>query len=261
MKAAAARLGLLALLLAATTACAVCPPNLRLSFNDSDLPPMVNGRGSAFADDAGWLVDASRLALARLGCQGELLRLPSRRLEAELQRGAIGIGLLIGFTDERATRLGFPLNPQGQPDLALAVVVTRLLLYAMPSRVAALGWDGRRLAQGKRVGVVQGTTQDRVAQALGMSTLPYAGFESGLAMLRGGRFDALLANPEILPAAELRREPLVQELSPPVQQVLYFAAASPQLKQGHADFLARFWPALCEAVRAQPQARAAGCGR
>jgi hypothetical protein len=80
MKAAAARLGLLALLLAATTACAVCPPNLRLSFNDSDLPPMVNGRGSAFADDAGWLVDASRLALARLGCQGELLRLPRRRL-------------------------------------------------------------------------------------------------------------------------------------------------------------------------------------
>lgn len=259
----AARLGLLGLLLAAATLASAqsCPDALRLSFNDSDLPPMQHGRGAAFAGEAGWLVDATRLALRRLGCQAELLRLPSRRLEAELDRGQIGIGLLVGHTEERATRLGFPLDRRGQPDMALAVVVTRLSLYALPDRVGALGWDGRRLAKGMRVGVVKETTQDQVAQSLGMTTQAYAGFESGLAMLRGGRFDALLANPEILPAAELRREPAVQELTPPVQQVLYFAAASPQLKRRHGDFLARFWPALCEAVREQPQAGSAGCGR
>lgn len=242
------------LLLAAATAQA-CPPGLVLGFHDGDFPPMLMGRGSTFADPPGWLVLAARQALDRLGCEARFVRRPSRRLEAELQQGELGIGLLIGYTEERSQRLVFPRDAKAQADADLAVVATRLALYTLPGRGERLGWDGQRIAKGRRIGVVQGTTQDRVAQEMGLATLPYATFESGLAMLRAGRFDALLVNPEVLPA-----EPVLQELTPAVRPALYFAAASPQLGREHGAFLARFWAGLCQARREQPGALPEGCG-
>jgi ABC-type amino acid transport substrate-binding protein len=249
---------LLALLLAAAGAQA-CPPGLTLGFHEGEFPPMLMGRGSTFAAEPGWLVLAARQALDRLGCQARFVRRPSRRLETELQQDQLGIGLLIGHTEERASRLAFPLDARGQPDPALAVVASRLALYTLPGKAERLGWDGRQVAAGRRIGVVGGTTQDRVAQELGLPTLPYATFESGLAMLRAGRFDALLVNPEVLPADEATA---LQELQPPVRAALYYAAASPRLGREHGAFLARFWAGLCQAMREQQRhTLPAGCGR
>lgn len=235
-----------------------CPTGLRIGFNDGDFPPMVYGAGERFAQpDPGWLVRLAQRALASTGCTASWVRRPTRRLDAELESGDIGVALLFGATDERLGRLAFPLDARGRPDESRALVVSMLSLYTLPERQAALGWDGRRVAPGKRIGVVRGTAQDQVAQTLGLPLEPISGFAASVSMLRAGRFDALLLNPETVVLDPAARQLAV--LQPPVQRLAYYAAASPSLSRQHAAFLDRYWLALCRAIRDEPLAPRSGC--
>lgn len=255
-------LALAALGLGATLATASprCPAGLRIGFNDANFPPLVQGSGEQFAEpDPGWLVRAAQRALALTGCSASWVRRPVRRLEAELESGQIGISMLFGATEERLKRLAFPLNAQGRPDESLALIVSELSLYTLPERVAGLGWDGRRVAAGRRIGVVRGTAQDQVAVELGLPVEPISGFAASLTMLRAGRFDALLVNPEVV-AMIPDGEGLVA-VQPPVRRLPYYAVASPLLRRQAPDFLARYWQAMCRAIREEPQAPPSGCAR
>ncbi|MBH9576656.1 hypothetical protein [Inhella proteolytica] len=236
-------------------ALADCPPQLRISFNHEAFPPSLKGQGPGFPEpDPGWLVLATRAALQQLGCKAELLRLPHRRMDLELQGGQLGLGLLFGYTPERGALLGFPLDAQGRPDARRAIATTALRLYAWPQRVPAQAWNGERLAPGLTVGVVQGTTQDGVAQRRGFTVVPIRGFDSALPMLKAQRFDLLLVNPEALPAAALEGPEALVPVGPPVQRTLYFAASSRALLARHPQFVQAFWAALCQASqRLQPR--------
>ncbi len=242
-----------------------CPTGLRLAFNDGDFRPMINGSGPQFGAEPGWLVLAVRQTLKALDCKAELLRLPSRRIEVELEQGKLGFGLLFGYTAQRSASLSFPLDLHGRPDPGLAIVATRLVLFTLPDRAETLGWDGRRVAPGRRIGVVQGNTQHQIAQSMGLPVEAFSSPESGLAMLRAGRFDALLMSPEGLPPEEQGPTPAggpLRELSPPVQQVLYYAVAAPALRERHPGFVQDFWRGLCNSLRASANpALPAGCSR
>ena len=249
------KLLLAAALAVAGPALADCPPDLRISFNHEAFPPSLKGQGPGFHEpDPGWLVQATRAALQQLGCPAELLRLPHRRMDKELQAGRLGFGLLFGYTPERGTLLGFPLDAQGRPDASRAIVTTALRLYAWPQRVPVHAWDGERLAPGLTVGVVQGTTQDGVAQRQGFTVVPIRGFDNALPMLKAQRFDLLLINPEALPAAALQGTEALVPVGTPVQRTLYFAASSRALQARHPQFVQAFWAALCQASqRLQPR--------
>lgn len=239
-----------------------CPADLRIGFNDSHAPPMLIGAGQTFArPDPGWLVRLARRALDQIGCSAQWVRLPTRRLEAELEAGTVGVAMLFGATDERLRHLAFPLDAAGRPNERLALVISQLSLVAPSQQVKELQWDGQRVAPGKRIGVVRGTAQDQIGQLLGLPLEPISGFSASISMLRAGRFDALLLNPELLDTsttAAAQGDPLVV-LQPPVRRLAYFAAGSLRLQRQRPDFLPRYWQALCRAIRSEARAPRSGC--
>jgi ABC-type amino acid transport substrate-binding protein len=239
-----------------------CPSDLRIGFNDSDARPMLIGAGQTFArPDPGWLVRLARRALEQVGCSAQWVRLPTRRLEAELEAGTVSVALLFGATDERLRRLAFPLDAAGRPNERLALVISQLSLVTTSQRVSALQWDGQHVAPGKRIGVVRGTAQDQIGQLLGLPLEPISSFAASISMLRAGRFDALLLNPELLEAdtpSDTQGDTLVL-LQPPVRRLAYFAAGSPSLQRQRPDFLPRYWQALCRAIRSEARAPRSGC--
>lgn len=235
-----------------------CPQPLRIGFNDTASPPGLMGQGPAFADPPGWEVTAVRDALKRTGCTAELLRLPNRRLSVALAQGAIDLALLYGVTPERLKALRFPLDAQGQPDLAWAPVFGHVALFARGDSAAEPGWDGRRLPAGLRVGALAGSVQEAMAHERGWPVQPISGLDAELTMLQARRFDLLLTTREVL-TPEQRAG--VVEWTPPVARLPFFAPASPQFVQRHPAWARVFWRELCQAVRrAEPDARPVDCG-
>lgn len=242
---------------AMATAAPSCPQPLRIGFNDSASPPMLMGSGSGFADPPGWEVDAVRDALKRLGCPGELLRLPGRRLNALLAQGQVDIGVLYATTPERLKALRFPLDAAGRPDLAWAPVFGHLALYARPGTPPNPGWDGRQLPPGWRVGVMTGSVHEALARERGWAVEPISAFDLGLSMLQAQRFDLLLTSREAMPP-ELRAG--VVEWAP-AARLPFFAPAAPAFAQRHGAWTRAFWKELCHAVRrVEPEVRPVDCG-
>ncbi|WP_457324697.1 hypothetical protein [Roseateles sp. P5_E11] len=255
------RLLLLALLLCwvATSACAApCPQPLRIGFSDAASPPGLLGQGPDFPEPPGWEVVAVREALKRLGCQGELLRLPNRRLSASLAQGGVDIALLFGTTPERLRSLRFPFDAQGRPDVAWAPVFGHLALFGRGGEAPDPAWDGKLLPKGLRVGVLAGSVQDAIARGHGWAVEPISALDAGPTMLQARRFDLLLSTREVL-TPEQRAE--VVEWAPGVAKLPYFAPASPQFAQRHPDWTRAFWRQLCQAVRRlEPDIRPVECG-
>ncbi len=246
-----------ALCMAAAPARAGCPQPLRIGFYDSATPPMLMGQGSAFADPPGWEVDAVRDALRRLGCEAELVRLPSRRLTALLVQGQVDFGLFFGVTAERLTTLAFPLDAQGRPDLAWAPAFGHLSLFARSGTPPSAGWDGRQLPPGWRVGVVAGSAQEAIARERGWPVETVSALDLGPVMLRAGRFDLLLTSREALTAGQ--RADLVEWATAARQP--FFMPAAPAFSRRHPVWTRSFWNEFCRAVRrVVPQARPVDCG-
>jgi ABC-type amino acid transport substrate-binding protein len=235
-----------------------CPRPLRIAFNDSATPPMLNGQGSAFAEPPGWEVEVVRDALKRMGCEAELTRLPSRRLSALLAQGQVDFALFFGPTRERLKALRFPLDAQGRPDLAWAPAFGHLALYGRPGTAVDAGWDGHRLPPGVRVGVLAGSVQHTLAQERGWPVEPIRASEAAVAMLQAERFDLLLSNRETLTAEQ--RASLV-EWSPVVVRLPYYAPASPRFAKAQPAWTRAFWLELCHSARRiEPEVRPVDCG-
>lgn len=248
------------LLAGACTAAAAapgCPQPLRIAFSDNAAPPALLGQGDEFADPPGWEVVAVRDALKRLGCVGHLTRLPTRRMTAQLLSGEVDFALLYGPTPERLRTLAFPLDSRGQPDLAWAPVFGSLTLFARAGTPARPGWDGRRLPEGWRVGVMPGSVQAALARERGWAVEPVNAFEQGLAMLKAERFDLLLTSREALSPEE--RAGLVEWATAGRQP--FFVPASQAFAKRHPAWTRSFWNEFCQAVRrAAPDVRPAQCG-
>jgi ABC-type amino acid transport substrate-binding protein len=235
-----------------------CPQPLRIGFSDAASPPGLMGSGIGFPEPPGWEVVAVRETLKRLGCRAELMRLPNRRLSASLAQGNVDIAMLFGTTPDRLSRLSFPLDAQGRPDLAWAPVFGHLALFGRAGETPDPGWDGRRLPAGIRVGVLAGSVQDTIARDRGWATETVSALDGGPTMLQARRFDLLLTTREVLTPEQ--RVNLV-EWTPGVAKLPYFAPASPQFVQRHADWTQAFWRELCQAVRRlEPEVRPAECG-
>jgi len=235
-----------------------CPQPLRIGFNDSATPPMLNGQGRTFADPPGWEVEVVRDALKHMGCEAELTRLPSRRLSALLAQGQVDFALFFGATPERLEALRFPLDAHGRPDLAWAPAFGLLALYGRAGTAVDPDWDGHRLPAGLRVGVLGGSVQQTLAQDRGWQVEPIGASEAALAMLHAQRFDLLLSNRETLTAEQ--RASLV-EWMPAVARLPYYAPASPRFAQRHPAWMHSFWLELCHSVRRlEPEARPVECG-
>lgn len=235
-----------------------CPQPLRIGFNDTAAPPGLMGQGARFAEPPGWEVTTVREALARLGCEAQLVRLPSRRLSASLGRGEVDFALLYGVTPERQQTMRFPLDAAGRPDLAWAPVFGHLVLFGPAGSRPEPGWSGERLAPRWRVGVIAGAVQEAVARERGWTLELVAAADAELAMLQARRFDLLLTTRESLTPQQ--RAGLV-EWAPPVARLAYFMPASPDFVRRHPGWARSFWNEFCRAVRRQqPDVRPAECG-
>lgn len=247
----------LAMVSALAEAGTACPQPLRIGFSDSATPPGVMGQGPAFEDPPGWEVAAVREALQRLGCPGELLRQPSRRLGVALAQGELEFAMIFAATPERLRQFRFPLDARGRPDVAWAPAFGALALYGLAGSRPPPGWDGHR-PPGPRVGVVAGTVQEKLARERGWPVEPVASAGREVPMLKSGRFGLLLTWREDLStedAAEL------SEWQPLVARLPFYMPASQAVADRHPAWTRRFWNEVCRAVRRQaPQARPVDCG-
>ena len=235
-----------------------CPQPLRIGFSDAAAPPGLLGAGPTILEPPGWEVVAVRETLKRLGCQGELIRLPNRRLSASLTQGSVDIALLFGITPERLRSFSFPQDAQGRPDVAWAPVFGHLALFGRAGEAADPSWDGKRLPPGLRVGVLAGSVQESIARDRGWLIEPISALDAGPTMLQARRFDLLLTTREVLTPEQ--RADLV-EWAPGVAKLPYFAPASPQFVQRHPDWTRAFWRQFCQSVRRlEPDIRPVDCG-
>jgi hypothetical protein len=242
---------LLLLLVLPWSAAAACPAGLRIAFLDTYLPPYLNGAGEQFEQPPGLLVDWTRSALKRLGCEAELLRLPQRRLLAELEAGAVQLAPGIGFNAERAQRFVFPLRADGSPEPRLSIGEARLSLFTVRDRRGEVHWDGQRLAMPRafKVGVVSRGVEEPLALAQGWAVETSLNHALNAEKLRRGRLPLVLMPHLALNRAELARAPALVELQPPVMRAHFYAPAHRAFEQIEPAFVAGFWRELCRASR------------
>lgn len=233
-------------------AATACPASLRIAFLDTYLPPYLQGASEAFEQPPGLLVDWTRTALKRLGCEAELLRLPQRRLLAELEAGAVQLAPGIGFNAERAQLFAFPLRADGSPEPRLSIGEARLSLFSLRDRRREVQWDGQRLTMNEnfKVGVVSRGVEEPLALARGWAIETALNHALNAEKLRRGRLPLVLMPHLALNRAELDRAPALVELQPPVLRTHFYAPAHRAFEQIEPAFVQSFWRELCRASRA-----------
>jgi len=240
-------LGLCLLLASAAAQAADCPQPLRIGFVDDDASPYVRGRGSEFQAEPGSTVRLTQQALQLLGCPAEWVRRPLRRLVTETLQDQIQVAMLMRADAPDRAALGFPRLADGRVDQRLALGESRVLLFVRrPAAGQALPKaDPTQLS----LGVIAGSPVEATAQRAGWRYQTATHRSSALAMLRSGRFEALVDVEGAIAAEELAREPALQALQPPLQRAFFHAALSPALLQAQPQFAQRFWAALCKVSR------------
>ncbi len=236
------------LLATALAQAADCPQPLRIGFVDDDASPYIRGRGSEFQADPGTTVQLTRQALQLLNCPAELVRRPVRRLVAETLHDQIQVAMLMRADAPDRAELGFPRLPDGSVDQRLALGESRVVMFV---RRPAAGQALPRAEPAQlSLGVIAGSPVEAAAQRAGWRYQTATSRSSALAMLRGGRFEALVDVEGAVPPEELLREPALQALQPPLQRAFFHAALSPSLLQAQPQFAQRFWATLCKLSRA-----------
>ncbi|MBH9579237.1 hypothetical protein [Inhella proteolytica] len=231
----------------ALTLAADCPQPLRIGFIDDDASPYIRGRGSEFQAEPGSTVRLTRQALELLGCPAELVRRPVRRLVAETLHDELQVAMLMRADSPDRAALGFPRRADGSVDPRLALGESRVVLFVRrpPPGQALPVANPARLS----LGVIAGSPVEAAARRAGWHYQTATSRSSALAMLRGGRFEALVDVEGAIAPEELQREPALRVLQPPLQRAFFHAALSPALLQAQPQFAQRFWAALCKLSR------------
>jgi hypothetical protein len=229
-----------------------CPEPLRVGFADVDFRPFLNGSGSEFAADPGIIVTDLRAVLASLGCKAEQVRLPARRLMADLIRGDIDMWVTAAYSIERGEEAVFPLTPRGEPDPKLALTETRVVYFIRRDRAAVLE---PRLAERSyrdlRLGTVRGSVADQALMAMGVKPQDVGDSRKALEMLRRDRLDALVAPSRFVVPESLGEEPSILISAATFAQHLFFAPVSKQLNERHPAWVKEFWRRMCRNASAR----------
>lgn len=238
-----------------------CTTPLRLGYDEAALPPQLNGAGpDVDASAPGWNVLVAREAARRTGCPYTELRAPARRLLAMLEFGQLDFAYFFAATPERLRTLQYPVDDMGLPDPAFAPVSGRMEFVTLRGQADALGWNGRDVRRGARIGVMAGSVQAQVAISRGWTVELITTPGSALPMLRGRRFDALLTVHEALPPDMLGPGSVFEELQPAIQQLYFYAPTSRETFATRPDVVWRYWHALCVASRPYADGPMPVCG-
>lgn len=232
--------------MAPAAAAPACPERLRIGFADTPLGPFLRGHGAVFLEpEPGLLVQDVRRVLAELGCQAELRRLPARRQMLALQKGELDIVVPKAALPALTLEFEYPRDAQGQPDASLAIGTARMAVFALQAR----GWTSAPPFQGLRIGVLRGSVPEEGLKARGLLTHEMPDMARGLAMLRRGHIDLMVAPDVLIGDSERAAMPDLVELPPALATVLYFAPARQRFAERHPDFLRAFWQGLCRDSR------------
>lgn len=251
--------GLLVGLLVGTARAAevpACPERLRIAFPDSSAEPFMRGQGEDFVRPPGLLVDWVRQALRELGCleRAEMLRLPVRRLRAQIEAGQVDAVAGAGEGGPIAALFTLPPVEGWRREVDYSVGHVEYAFYAR--RGSGLRWDGQALAGlpgDARVGVTSGTRPEALARERGWPVEAAPTHESALLKLVAGRTALLLVHGYFVDE-RLRRDPVlarqIERLGPAVERRRLYVGVAPALAQAHPVLVRRLWRAVCRASAA-----------
>lgn len=231
-----------------------CPESVRITFLDIAVPPLYNGSGIEFANPPGYLVDWVRAAVAQTGCpvQPELVRRPVKRAYQELEHGETDILATVPNTPERIAQGEFP-RFKGEVDERMAYYVTGLSLWVRKAERHAVRWDGKALSgpAGFKVGVVQGSQAETIAQKLGWNLEGGINGPNIIEKLLAGRMAVAVAPDAVVAGLPDGQEDQLERLAPALTQTYVHSVANKGFYARYPEFMARYWSALCKASRAE----------
>lgn len=231
---------------------ASCPSGLQVGFPDIPLGPFLRGGGPQFDERPGHLAVAAKLAMDELGCRYTPVRLPLRRLVADLAAGRLDAAVGLAPSAERRKNVVFPQDGRGSINNSLAVGEAPIiaLVRAADAPLYAAG-VALPLRPDVRVGAVRGSVHDEIAREMTPVVTDVVSIEKGVLMLRYERIDILVLPKGMVRPPELSAAPALAELERPLAIHRYFAPVSPQLSKRHPTFVSSFWTALCRQMRLQ----------
>lgn len=227
-----------------------CPPQIRITYTDAELPPYVLGSGADFQEPPGLFVAWARAALRKLGCMDVVTesRLPYHRIVSSMSAGTIDIRVTGGYRSDVAEIMRFPMRGE-TVNRALAVAEADTRLYVLKNS-PAVEWDGTRLrlsGPNPTVGTVRGHYTEKVVQARQWEIDSAPTWEANTRKLLSGRVAAIVGPDSVVDALQGRE--VMQMLDPPVQYDLYFAPVSRQFHEKYPEFTRRFWLEICRESR------------
>lgn len=238
-----------------------CPTEpLKIALGDRAAGAFLRGNGAEFDPvDPGIVVLEVRAAVKALGCPASLVRLPHKRILAQMEAGSIDFAVGYSDTPERLALWRFPLGPDGAVDRSMAIGQSPISWVVLRDRKVELEarWrDGRLHSQ---LGAVQETLAERLAAEKGFRKTPVLNLNEVPKLLVLGRFDAIafptMAYAEVMSQST---QPLAT-LEPPLGQLQYYAPASRALFERAPASVRAFWDALCDEARRRPVSP--GCKR
>lgn len=243
----------LSLVMVASTCAAVppCPASpVRIAFGDRAAGAFLRGNGPEFdPTDPGIVVLEVRAAVKTVGCPATLVRLPHKRLLAEMDSGSIDFA--VGYTDtvERLERWRFPQGADGSVDPGMAVGQSAIRWVVLRDRrdEQQQRWSEGQLSG--RLGALQDTLAERLAAGAGLKTASVLNLNEVAKLLTLRHFDAIAL--PTMPYAEVLSQQAqnLATLEPALGQMLYYAPASRTFAERSPAYVRALWQALCDEAR------------
>jgi len=229
----------------------VCPEQVRVTFLDFAIPPLIFGIGTKFEDPPGYLIDWVQQAVINTGCQTKavLSRRPMKRGFFEAYQDQTDIFTMASPSAERLGQVVFPMV-NGVVDKRLAYLGTSDSLWVLKGE-RSIHWDGVTLTGPPefRVGVSAGTILETIATERGWRVdLANNGANSIDKLIAGRVLVALVGDAIVQSAAEDKRVRL-EKLAPIVETTYYYNTPSMAFYASYPDFMGRYWQELCKLSR------------
>ena len=227
-----------------------CPPQIRVAYADSELPPYILGVGTELQQPPGLFVTWARTAFARLGCSNVVqeIRLPYNRIINNMGSGTVDIRISGGYRAELQDVMQYPMY-SSKPDAALAIAGADTRLYVLKNS-RPLQWDGKALRKADAlavVGTVRGHFSEKMLETRNWNLESAASWEANVKKLIAGRVDAIAGSDSVVDALPERDQ--MVPLNPPVQYDLFFAPVSQQFYKNYPGFTHKFWFEICQQSR------------
>jgi polar amino acid transport system substrate-binding protein len=218
---------------------------LRLGYADIESFPYQMGSGDVIPEQPGVSVEIVRKAAADIGVEVRFLRLPSKRLLAELRVGQIDGAFIFSDNPERRTFARYPMR-EGRIDAGRRVA--RLDYYLYRLRGDAVAWNGEWFTGLQ--GAVGVNTSHAIAgdlKARGVAIEETKSLEQNFAKLKARRIAAVAAQ-DLTADAYLARAGLVdvEKLPTPIEESDYFLIFGLAFANRNDALVERLWSRIGE---------------